>query len=334
MIGIRVDGNVRLGTGHIMRCLSLAKQLERAGEKPVFFCTQKQDRVLEAGYACVVLGGAYNNLSEEDLLQHLKAHGIGTLLVDSYFTDKAYYKRLAGSGVKVAVLFDMGDSTVPCDLLIDYNVNYPSFQFAGAKQTLLGPNYAPLREEFEHGCKERQFQSVRNILITAGGSDPAGVTGALIKALRKEPLLAGAKLHVVIGGMNPTAAQLRAEAAQLKDVFLLQNVSNMAQLMQQADICVSAGGTTLYEICACGLPCVTFSVADNQDEMIAAMQQAGVMLSAGIYRRNKQACLHEIVQQTKALFADAALREALSHSARNLVDGRGAARIAKAIIAL
>ncbi len=331
MIGIRVDGNARLGTGHIMRCLSIASQLSAAGSPPVFFCAEHSQRVADAGYKCVTLGGQYNNVANEHILPVLRKHGIDTLLVDSYYTDIAYFERL--NGINRAVLFDMGESGIPCELLIDYNINCGDFAFPRAKKTLLGPLYAPLRAEFG-GAFSRDCSRARIVLFTAGGSDPAGITARAIEFFATRRWFSDVELHVVVGGMNAAAEQIKETASRFSNIVICENISNMAELMRGSDIALCAGGTTLYEICACALPCVAFSIAGNQDDMIAGMEGAGVMLSAGVYRVNEQACLERMAKETERLLSNGALREELSLAAHKLVDGRGAALIAREILSL
>ncbi len=331
MIGIRVDGNATLGTGHIMRCLSIASELSAAGASPVFFCAEHSERIAEAGYECVALGGKYNDLSQEDLSPILHEHSIKTLLVDSYYTDAAYFERLLG--INRAVIFDMGNSGIACELLVDYNINYEDFNFPHAKKTLLGPLYAPLRAEFG-GKHSRSFMQARSVLFTAGGSDPAGITVRAIEAFAAQPWFNSIEFRVVVGGMNASAAKIKAKASLFPNIIIYENVSNMAELMRGSDLALCAGGTTLYEVCACALPCVAFSIADNQDDMIAGMERAGVMLSAGIYRFGAKECLSRMSREAERLLGDAALRERLSSAARSLVDGHGAARIAREILSI
>jgi UDP-2,4-diacetamido-2,4,6-trideoxy-beta-L-altropyranose hydrolase len=332
MIGIRVDGNARIGSGHVTRCLAVARQLRARGSEPLFFSVREDERITRAGFGCAALGGVYDDLSAEDPLPALRARGVTTLLVDSYFADAAYFERLAG--VRRAAMFDMGDPALPCELLVDYNVNWEDFHFTRTGRLLPGPSYAPLRGEFCGLPDSRTFGRVRSVLLTAGGADPAASTGRILEALRRGPALAGVEIHVVIGGLNPQGIHLREAAARQEGVAVYEDVSNMAELMMSADIAVSAGGTTLYEICACGLPCVTYSAAGNQDVMVGEMQRRGAMLSAGILRTDEARCLQAIVRLVREMRGDAALREALSHRARSLVDGRGAARIAQALMEL
>lgn len=327
MIGIRVDGNAQIGTGHVMRCLAIAREMKELGAAPVFFCAQENEAIEKKGFACVAVGGVYDDLSKEDLSPFLREYDIDRLLVDTYFADAAYFERLP---CKTACLFDLGDPETPCDLLIDYNINYGDFSFPRAKHTLLGPKYAPLRREFR-GCAGRDTARVHTVLLTTGGTDETGVTKKIISRLCADPAFETLEFSVVVGGLNKWKQEIRQTASQYKNVMLHEDAEDMAVLMKKADIALSAGGTTLYELCACALPCVAFSIAGNQDEMITTMEKQGVMLSAGIFAEGAEACLARMEGLLESLVSDAELREKLSQNAGALVDGRGAERIARAV---
>ncbi len=333
MIGIRADGNETIGTGHLMRCLSIARRIAQRGGQLVFLTIDGASLVEKAGFPAIVLPGICNDLSGEEIGAWLERYGIGTLLIDTYFADAGYFRR-AAQAAKTACIFDMGDVSTPCDLLIDYNIDYDNYQFSGAKKMLLGSRYIPLREEFGSCGPALIRERVGTVMITTGGADTFNVTGRLIRALRGRPEFATVTFHVVIGALNVHAREIRKEAAAAGNFICHEDVSNMAELMRKSDAILSAGGTTLYEICACGLPCVAFSIADNQNLAIQTMQQKEMMLSAGIFAEDAQQCITEIVEGLLRLTRSRALRQTLSQNASAQVDGRGAERIAEALMKL
>ncbi len=331
MIGIRADGNSKIGTGHIMRCLTIAGALSKQDTAPLFFCIDGGDMVEKAGFDCVRLEGVYDDLSGEDLSAQLSRHGVTTLLVDSYFAGAGYYDRLP-KNVHTARIFDLGDPAVPCDLLIDYNINFNDFNFPHAGKVLLGPRYAPLREEFSTAPK-RQRESISQVLITVGGADGNNVAEKLMRAVAGERGLDGVFFHVVSGAANPWADSLAEAASTYSGRFLVhQNVQDMAALMNIADAALTAGGSTLYELCAMGVPCVALSIADNQDRMVEAMEGAGIMISADRVAgaRDAQCAARELA----ILRQHPAQVRRMAKAARSMVDGAGARRIAYEMIQL
>lgn len=333
MIGIRADGNAKIGTGHLMRCIAVAKQLQALGEKPLFFTIDGMDLLAQAGFASVPLPGRYDDLSHEEIGSFLRARGVDCVLVDTYYADRAYFERI-GRGIRTAYLFDMGDDGVPCDLLVSYNIYADAYRYPGAQKKLLGTRYVPLREEFRQLVCSRTFERASSLLLTTGGTDSFNISARLIERIRNTPELQDLHVYAVIGAMNRNASSIKQAAAAFGNVTCCERVENMSALMCGCDLAVSAGGTTLYEISACGLPCVTFSIADNQDELIGAMREKGIMLSAGIFREGEERCLRIAVDRLKELVADSALQKRLSERERKLVDGEGARRIASELIRL
>ena len=333
MIGIRADGNEKIGTGHVMRCLSIGDAIRKKGGQPVYFSVDAEGIIREAGFECVPLQGVFDDLSKEDILPLLRKKGVTTLLVDSYFADAAYFKRLCGQ-VKTAVVFDMGDGNLPVDLLVNYNLDHDSHTYAGPGKLLLGCRYAPLRAEFQNLCIKRKFDEAKNVMITTGGTDKYNITAQAVRMIRKDAALKGVVLHVVVGALNAFAADLRRIAREEDGIVLYENFRDMASLMQRCDVAISAGGSTLYEICACGIPCITFSMADNQENVVEVMQANGIMLSAGHYERDAGACMDSILTQLKMLTSNGALRKEFSLKETSLVDGNGAGRLAGELIKL
>ncbi|MGI6152555.1 MAG: UDP-2,4-diacetamido-2,4,6-trideoxy-beta-L-altropyranose hydrolase [Christensenellaceae bacterium] len=333
MIGIRVDGNKKIGTGHVMRCLSIAEALRGRGHAPVFISVDKNGLPEQQGFRCIHIDGVYSSLVNEQLLPLLRRENIHTLLVDTYFADAAYYKRLP-EDIQTACIFDFGNACLPVDLLINYNISYANYQYPSDIKTLLGLAYVPLRQEFSLPQPPRQFERVRSLLITTGGTDPLNITSAIIRLLRAMPAFDSVTLQVVIGGLNIHKNEVRETAAHAKNVICHENIRMMSNLMQDCDIAISAGGSTVYELCACGIPSIVFSFVDNQDDMVRAMADAGIMLLAGNYRLNPEQCLSGMAKHAKILLEDARLRESLSDKGRALVDGQGAGRIANALLCL
>jgi len=333
MIGIRADGNEKIGTGHIMRCLSIGEAVRKKGGEPVFFSIDAEALIRQAGFKCIPLQGVYDDLNEEDLSSLLHASGIATLLVDSYFADAIYFKKLHGH-VKTAVIFDMGDGKLPVDLLVNYNLDYASHEYSGPEKLLLGCSYAPLRTEFQNMAFKRKFDAVKNIMITTGGTDKYNITVQAIRMIRAQRCFDKIALHVVVGALNIFAGDVKRIKKETKGLFVYENCRNMAELMEKCDVVVSAGGSTLYEICACGAPCIPFSMADNQDNVVDVMGEKGVMLPAGHYEQDPEGCMAAILENLKLLAKDAVLRKQLSQNAVRLVDGKGAGRIADALIDL
>ncbi len=335
----RVDGNAQIMSGHVMRCLAIAKAVRTLAEAPIFITADHEmdELIISQGFDVCCLNSNWDDLdSEVELLTNtLCTLRADTLLLDSYYVTPAYMECLRGV-VRLAYMDDINRLHYPCDILINYNhyaplLGYEHFYKSSETKLLLDCQYAPLREEFSSLPAFCCAQVVRKVLITTGSGDPYDVAGQLIERLKALPDTAHLDLHVVAGSFNPHLPRLLALAAKLPDVIIHQNVSAMSLLMRSCDIAISAGGSTLYELCACGVPCGFFAFADNQLRTKDAFADV-CMLYAGDVRTGAENCIVRLVQCIQRYIHEPGLRQNYSNRMQTLVDGQGAMRLAKALV--
>jgi len=242
------------------------------------------------------------------------------LLIDSYFVTSDYLSRL-NKLTYLTYIDDLNKFIYPCSELINYNIyadklNYPE-RYPGTK-LLLGPKYAPLREEFR-GLPIRNIkENVESVLITTGGTDPFGVAVKLVERLKGNPELQYLHLNIVAGRFYKHIDELQELSKKYSGVTLHKHFNSMAELMLGCDVSISAGGTTLYELCACSMPVVVFSMVDNQLAAVSAFSD-GYMLGCGDYRDSDEKCLDRILTNLSLLVGDYALRKELAEKCRGLL---------------
>lgn len=338
MLYIRVDGNEKIATGHVMRCLSIAKALRSIGEESVFILAESYavPMIEKEGFHTICLNGSYDRIVEEteQIREVIQKNHVEKLLVDSYFVTESYLDDLRK---QTAVLYidDIGEKIYPADVLINYCNYYDKFHYAeryrdAGTKLLLGCSYAPLRDEFSDRL-EREFTDCHEILITTGGTDRYNMAYHLGKAMAENAAFQDKRIHIVSGRFNSHLSELRQIENQFENIVIHHNVTNMAERMKQCDIAISAGGTTLYEICYCGLPTVCFAFADNQLDGTQTFGERGIMINVGDIRKDTDGAVKRIVQEVSNLAEDSSLRKAYSQKMRMLVDGNGALRIAEEI---
>jgi spore coat polysaccharide biosynthesis predicted glycosyltransferase SpsG len=171
---------------------------------------------------------------------------------------------------------------------------------------------------------------VARVLVTLGGADPQSSTMAVVDAVQRA--LPEATLDVVIGPLfGPVPDLDRRAAGHRSRLRLHRDMDDLSALMSAADLAVSGGGQTLYELAATGVPTVALCLADNQEPNIAAL--AGVsLLSAGRVAESAAGRFDRIEEGCRQLAADPALRQRMSDAGRSLIDGQGAARVADVIL--
>ncbi|MCH5274571.1 MAG: UDP-2,4-diacetamido-2,4,6-trideoxy-beta-L-altropyranose hydrolase [Lachnospiraceae bacterium] len=343
MIWIRADANREIGAGHVMRCLSIADALRDKGEEVLFLVADETAEKLlaERGQAYRVLHSDYRKLEQElpGLLSLLREEKPGLLLIDSYFVTKEYLRQV-GELVKTAYLDDYGTLPYPVDILINYNIYGDQIDYKGmfsdststaGMRLLLGSSYAPLRPEFSQATYVIKDQ-VEKVLVTMGGSDRYNLTGQFLRQVFQDKEACGLHYHVVSGAFNPYLSYLTEMSDRYKNIHLHQNVRNMAELMCDCDLAVTAAGSTVYELCAVGIPILCFSFAENQRRIAEAFQKKSIAGFSCDYKKEGQAMFSKLLPRLKELAENPALRQDLSRRGRELVDGHGAERLAEQLL--
>lgn len=256
-------------------------------------------------------------------------------LVDSYQITVPYMtelkKRLKSIGeIELGLLEDYGNTSYPADVVINYNIYGTGFSYEiNAKRALLGCSYMPLRREFAMQSYEIR-EEVKNILITTGGSDTYRIAEDLVKRLQKIPAIL---LHVVCGKFSESRNVLLAMAEENENLKVYSDVKHIWELMADCDAAISAAGTTLYELCAIGIPTVCFSFAENQILPGKTFGEKTEMTYAGDYNENKEAMYENIEERLEALIRmPKEERQKISENLRVVTDGRGADRLVAEIL--
>jgi UDP-2,4-diacetamido-2,4,6-trideoxy-beta-L-altropyranose hydrolase len=326
MLYIRVDGNAEIGTGHIMRCLSIANEERNSGGDCTFITADLEmtSVIDEQGFSSICLNSIWNDLdSEIDKMEELVNRlNIRNLLVDSYFVTFKYLKCLYML-TYLTYIDDLNTFIYPCSELINYNIyadrlDYPS-RYPNTK-LLLGPKYAPLRAEFISLPPRIVRDEVESVLITTGGNDPYNVARQLVEQMQRCSDLQKLRINVVAGRFSKHIAELHELSKKHTNVIVHINPISMAELIRSCDIAVSAGGTTLYELCACGTPTVVFSMADNQVAAVSAFSEV-YMLGCGDYRDDGGSCISEMIKNLSRLVRDNNLRMELSSKCYGIIYG-------------
>ncbi len=345
VIGIRVDVNETVATGHIMRCITIAEQIKKLGGQVLFITAdgQAEELLARAGMEHVCLQSRWDHMEEElpVLREVLKLAGIKTLLVDSYQATPAYFEELCPL-VKLVCIDDCFEHIFPVDVLINYNAYHIRFPYretyGGKTRLLLGTDYVPLREEFSvKQIRDRDEQSGKkgfSVLLSSGGSDAQNaILGILQRAMQTEELRS-VMFHAVVGVYHPQGDAIEAFAANYENVKVYRPCHDMAGLMADCDAAVSAAGTMLFELCAMRVPTVFFQSADNQRYDREFFEAGERMIFAGDMTQDRDICIDKICEGLKRLVADAALRERMKENLGSVTDGKGAERIAGEIMGL
>jgi UDP-2,4-diacetamido-2,4,6-trideoxy-beta-L-altropyranose hydrolase len=348
-IAFRTDASSLIGTGHFMRCLTLADELNRRGATCRFLCRHLpehfQKLLAEKGHEFTRLAGtpseadsglaharwlgASQKTDAQDALRALADQAWDWLVVDHYALDERWETPLRQAAKRILAIDDLADRRHDCDVLLDQNLHENmdgryAGKVPGHCRLLLGPRYALLREEFRRLRETVKPRSgtIKRILVFFGGADTESHTAKAIAALAEfgETL----KADVVIGLQHPCRKEIEAACVQYKFTCHVQT-DRMAELMAAADLAIGAGGSATWERCCLGLPALVVVVASNQCGIAQALDdcKAGECLSWNTF--DMQNVLRDKIIE---LSRDGVRVALMSKKALALVDGQGVQRVA------
>lgn len=346
---IRADGNAKIGAGHLMRCMTVADELallEGNRECILFLCADEQSAALAAehGFRAEVLGTDYRDLEAElprwkECLRGLEEnadgaqrkepgrHGENVILADSYYVTDAYLDGLKKFG-QVALLDDMGEHRFPADCVINYNAPadraaYEKLYEDSGSRLVIGSEYVPVRPQFlNRRCQIRP--EVKKVLITTGGGDVDNIARRIFDKIEDE----AKEYYLIIGQFNPHFGEMKELEERCQNLHILHHVTDMAGLMEACDIAVTAGGTTIYELAAVGVPFICFSYAENQEALTEYIGNKDIAGFAGAYHREPEQTLDRLEQLFQELCRDREKRLRFCGSEQAMIDGHGAERLA------
>lgn len=359
-IAFRTDASLQMGSGHVMRCLTLADALRTKGAQCHFISRAHPGHLIEVirqrGYtvdslvavaqqtkAAIKNGPAHSawlgNTWETDAQETatvLASLQPDWLVVDHYALDQPWEAALQPHYKKLLVIDDLADRPHLCNLLLDQNLGRQPQDYAGLVNThckvLTGPQYALLRPDFAaqrlYSLQRRQTQtSIGRLLITMGGVDQDNATGQVLQALKACVLPADCRITVVMGLTAPWLQSVRELAAQMPwPTEIVVNVNDMAQRMADSDLAIGAAGSTSWERCCLGLPTLIAVLAENQQLGAQAMEAAHAAHLIG--------AVGDIATQLPLAVAeliDPACRSRMSLAASAITDGRGIDKVLSAM---
>lgn len=361
-IAFRVDASTEIGTGHLMRCLTLAQSLRSEGADCTFLGRRHGGQlgglIEERGFSALTLDtfaaegvdtampaarpvhAAWLGTSwRVDAAQTLAALGNTCpdwLVVDHYALDAHWERLLRSRCHRLLVIDDLADRPHDCDLLLDQNLGRQASDYAGlvpkSARVLAGPEFALLRPEFakmrETSARRRRLAPWRRILVTMGGVDQLNVTGRTLAALARCALPQDCKVTVVMGAAAPWLAHVRTQARQLPYAAeVLVNVLDMARHLSETDIAIGAAGSSAWERCCLGVPTITAVLADNQRSGATALASAGAAL---LLPENGD--IDTALASSLAVLAEDAVLQRMQDVCLSITDGLGTQRLAQEML--
>jgi len=357
----RVDASIEIGTGHVMRCLSLADELFERGSKCYFMCRPYQGNLLELiaqrGHRVLPLPelvtGKNSVLNDTDhaswlgtdwatdvadtqelLRIEMGSERVDWLVIDHYALGIQWEQALRPNAKRILVIDDLADRSHDCDLLLDQNLGRNEEDYVdllmGETIKLIGPKYALLRPEFallrsKSLARRKRNPQLHQLLITMGGVDKENTTSQILNALKACQLPVDLHIVVVMGPHAPWLEQVQALSSEMPwHTEVLVGVNNMPQLMTDSDLTIGAAGSTSWERCCLGLPSFVLVLTENQLTGGVALHNAG----AAILVNSSQQIIDFLVEPQISELTVGMLAK-LSKAAADVTDGQGCIRTVK-----
>lgn len=288
---IRADASLVIGSGHVMRCLTLADQLRTKGMTVAFVCRNVPggmfDLLSARGYQTVAIEGDWSQQFDAEetikVVSQVFSEGLDWLVVDHYELDVEWERMLRPHVRKLFVIDDLANRFHDCDLLLDQNYeNSERYRpwIGDNCQMLLGAFYALIRPEYAALRMTSRREIVNRVLVFFGGSDPDDLTGLALDAL-SDSILSALEVDVVIGHNYSYHKKLENQALIRGKTNIYGPQPHLAALMAGADIAIGAGGATNWERMCLGLPSIVITLADNQVPISKILHRKGALRLIG-----------------------------------------------------
>lgn len=343
-VGFRVDGHFKIGHGHMVRCLELAKELKKFNFHAYFLCQNCDEtmtkKIQSYGFPLHFLKGEASEDewgSIESILNEHKIHS-KIMVVDHYELDERWHRRAKQFFSYLVVIDDMCDKEYFADIIINQNYlpnlkdKYKRLNSLKGAKHLVGPEYVLLKEQFSKinpKSRQRQFKKIKHLFISFGGSDPTGETVKVLQALKGlEELLKDVKIDVVIGSGFKNKEEVEKLGEGWANLECHYNPQNMAKLMNQGDLAIGSGGITTWERCYLGLPTIAITVSDNQIETTERLAENNFLFYVGHYNAvDEKVIQHKVTE----VFNHLGSLKDISRKGQALVKGKGTQKVAKVI---
>lgn len=351
MIIFRADGNSLIGAGHVMRCLSLADAFQKKGFDSLFILASEDFKsvVENRGYMTAILHRDFRDMDGEiTSIEELIAGYIGKdtrpglFVIDSYYVTESYFQNLRNDGFYLCYVDDLGGKAYPLDILLNYNVYGPDIDYSApylknkmsVPQLFLGISYAPLRKEYQSVPERVVKKHCQKVLISSGGTDPIHLSKNLAQYLKANDATKKDSLqfHFLLTKMNPDRDGLLQGEWDPERIVFHDNLSCLKDIILDCDVALSASGSTLYELCACGLPTINYVLADNQIDGCKKFHALGLMDSIGDLRGREDKIGELAYQAILQLANDWSKRSHMAKKMQEMVDGKGADHFVKELL--
>jgi len=311
-IEIHANTGDDVGLGHLVRSLALTEELLSRGVEMNLRLKDDPD-----GVAFAVNEGIDPVVSDAETLRDDLLASEADVVVDSYAFTTEDFERLANAN-RLGVIDELGDRRLPVDFVVNNNVYADDIAYPDAGMVLRGPAYCMLREPFRNLDEPRDTHPPTSVLVTVGGADLADAFVDILDITAD--VAEDATVNAIVGPYFDPPADAP------EGVVFHREPSKIHELMWEADLAVSGGGQTLYELAVCGTPAVALTLGGDQVRNIAGFEEANVCLSAGM--PTDPGFKDALFDHLQTLYWNRERRREMQTNGTSLVDADGVSRVA------
>lgn len=325
-VALLTEGGRSIGYGHVTRCLSIAQAfVEKGLESNIFIHPSDNNERFTDPH----ISRTFNWLEETHILTDI-IEDASIIIIDSYLAKPDDYEKIATKARTLASIDDFNRINYPQGVVINGAIGASSLPYPDNPLVtyLLEQEYQPVRKAFWNLPDRDVKPEIEQILITMGGVDIRNLSPGIVMLLQNE--FPDLKKSVVLGRgyQAPSGKDIRLD--RNTEIYSDLDMDQMAQLMIQSDICISAAGQTMYELACAGLPTIAIQVAENQALNIKGFEKAGFAVNLG----NWDAVTREKIVGSIENSQTRGIREQMKNAGKKLIDGNGSRRIAEYLLNL
>lgn len=308
-----VDGNNKIGMGHVFRSLNLAKKLSNNGHNVIFLTSEQiSHKIISKTNTCIISKNFTNTR------QYFEKFSPDLIILDKL---KEYKNNLLFLKLLCPILAIDYRGKFQQLIKMGINILYPKSGFN--KTPFSNFNYAILNKQFLKHKPKKIKKDVKSIIVLQGGADTHCYTPKIIDSLNTVDYKF--KIHVVIGhSFNCWSKLNKSISKSRKSVTLHQNIDKMASLMKKSDIAITAGGNTLLELAFLGIPSIIICAEKFEVETARLMQKSGFGKNLGF---GGDISNNQISSNLIKMINNFESRKKMNIFGPRIVDGYGASRI-------
>lgn len=347
-----MDSSYEIGSGHVMRCLTLAKAInERIDANIYFFARNAQgninDIIKSSGFNLIEMQapnkvsdsylfhaswlGAKQKDDADEFLALSGKTGVGVfdlVIIDHYAINYKWQNQVRSISKKIMVIDDLGDRDHICDYLLDQTFRCMTQKYESHVpkdcELMLGTNYALMRKEFHlnrHDIKAYRKERDENIvLVMFGGTDPDNLTLKTLELVCNRSDIS--RVNIIIGEGALHLNSVKEFCEKKSECFIHISPNNIAEIMLDSTLAIGAAGTTSWERCALGLPAVVVIQADNQRQIARELEMAGAINC--LEPKELESSLNARIDYW---FYTGVLQEDITRKCLNICDAQGSQRV-------